>query len=70
MTANRNWFLDQRLAWIGECAAIYGFINRSHLIKKFHISMPQASQDINRFIALYPGRLHYNQSLKRYDWKD
>lgn len=61
-----RWFLRYRLEWLGEIVAIYGFINREHLMKKFSISRPQASADLRTFMRQYPHAIRYDKSLKRY----
>ena len=48
---------------------IYGFINREHLMKKFMISMPQASMDLKSFQTNNPKAVQYNKSTKRYEAK-
>jgi len=62
-----TWFEQQRLDWIAECLDVFGFINREHLQRKFRISQPQASKDLQTFARLYPGRMTYNPSAKRYE---
>jgi phenylalanyl-tRNA synthetase beta subunit len=62
-----GWFSNQRQDWIDEMLSIYGFINREHIMKKFDVSMPQASQDIQLFMRMWPGRMAYNKSSKRYE---
>lgn len=62
-----NWFADQRQAWIAETVHIFGFINRSHLMRKFDISMPQAASDLALFQKENPGAIRYNKSAKRYE---
>ena len=62
-----TWFIDQRYAWIKECLTVYGYINREHLERKFGISTPQASADLNKFAKLYPELMIYNKSTKRYE---
>ncbi len=62
-----RWFFKQRQAWIAETIRIFGFINREHIERKFEISTPQASVDIQRFIDANPGVLTYNKSAKRYE---
>ncbi|MGE0408718.1 MAG: hypothetical protein AB7P23_05575 [Amphiplicatus sp.] len=67
MNANSvSWFVAYRMEWIAETIAIFGFINREHLMKKFGISMPQASADLNRFQKSNPGALRYDKTAKRY----
>ena len=52
--------------WIAETIRVFGFINREHLIRKFGISRPQASKDLQRFRILRPGVMVYDLSSKRY----
>jgi len=61
-----DWCSEQRQAWIAEMLAIYGFINREHLQRKFRISQPQASKDLRAFMAAHPQRVHYDLSRKCY----
>jgi len=44
-----RWFEQARQDWIAETLHVFGFIQRHHLMRKFGISMPQASADIQRF---------------------
>lgn len=39
---------------------IYGFINREHITRKFDVSVPQASNDIRRYLLDHPGTVVYN----------
>lgn len=61
-----NWFAEQRQAWIEESIAIFGFINRRHLIRKFGVSVPQAALDLQAFQKRRPGRIRYDAKTKRY----
>lgn len=61
-----GWFEQQRLAWIGEMLTIYGFINREHLQRKFRISQPQASKDLQTFMRSHPGVARYDVTRKCY----
>lgn len=45
---------------------IYGFINREHLERKFGISTPQASKDLQTFARARPGVMRYDLSRKCY----
>ncbi len=54
------------MEWIEETLRVFGFINRQHLMRKFFISLPQASMDLNRFQEMFPGRMHYDLASKRY----
>lgn len=55
------------MEWIAEMLRVYGFINREHLERKFFISTPQASIDLNRFMRAHPKAMTYNASAKRYE---
>ena len=61
-----NWFEQQRISWIVEMLNVYGFINREHLQRKFGISQPQASKDLQTYQRLNPGAMAYDQSRKCY----
>ena len=61
-----RWFEQHRMEWISETLCVFGFINREHLMRKFGISMPQASNDLATFKRLNPGRIDYDLSAKRY----
>ena len=60
------WFANHRQAWIAETIRIFGYIQRQHLIRKFGISMPQASMDISRYQIEHPHDLRYDASRKCY----
>lgn len=61
-----RWFKNYRMEWIAESLRVYGFINREHIMKKFSISMPQASIDLTEFQNLYPEAIEYDLKQKRY----
>jgi hypothetical protein len=61
-----RWFAKFRMDWITEMLQIYGFINRHHLMRKFDISMPQASMDIRAYIKAHPDAMIYDLSQKQY----
>jgi len=61
-----NWFENQRRLWIKEMLEVYGFINRSHLMTKFNISMPQASKDLQKFLKENPTFVEYDLTRKCY----
>ena len=62
-----NWFENQRMGWIAESVAIFGFINRKHIQLKFGISTPQASSDLKMFQKLNPDIIEYNPRKKYYE---
>lgn len=61
-----KWFEKQRQDWIAETLKIFGFIQRQHLMKKFGISMPQASTDLQKFMQNNSGKMEYDSSRKCY----
>jgi hypothetical protein len=61
-----RWYKSHRMEWIAEMLRIYGFINRKHIQKKFGLSTPQASKDLQDFQKLHPGMTEYNLSEKQY----
>ena len=65
MTA--RWFESQRIAFIAEMLHVYGFINREHLMRKFGISQPQASKDLQAYQRNSAGSMVYNLKTKRYE---
>lgn len=64
---SERWFKNYRMEWIAEMLDIYGFINREHLMKKFGISTPQASKDLNDFMRQHPDKMQYSLREKRYN---
>lgn len=62
-----DWFQQHRLEWIRESVLIFGFINREHVKRKFRVSTPQASGDIQKVLAGWPDLMTYNPSTKRYE---
>ena len=61
-----RWFELHRREWIAEMLTIYGFINRDHLVRKFGISVPQASLDLKGFRKSYPTFAYYDVNRKCY----
>lgn len=61
------WAEDYRQNWIAEIVRVFGYINRVHIERKFGISTPQASIDLQKFQAERPGVMEYNPSTKRYE---
>lgn len=64
-----DWFKRYRIDWIFEIVWIFGYINREHIMKKFGVSMQQASMDIRDAMSAYPNRIEYNKTTKRYEQK-
>jgi hypothetical protein len=61
-----NWFTDQRQRWIAETVGIFGFINREHIVRKFGVSVPQASTDLRDFQRMHPKAIEYDKTAKCY----
>lgn len=61
-----RWAQVQRLRFVGHLVETVGRVNRSDLMEKFSISMPQASTDLNAFLRLNPGILTYDTTAKCY----
>jgi DeoR/GlpR family transcriptional regulator of sugar metabolism len=65
-----RWYKNHRLEWIAEMLRIYGFINREHVMRKFGISTPQASKDLNDFQKKNPNAVSYDLSVKKFIARD
>lgn len=58
-TSLRQDFIDWRLAAHGE-------VQRADLMRIFGVSLPQASVDINEFLAARPAAIQYDKTRRRY----
>ena len=61
-----RWSIEQRLGFIEGRLFWLGAVNRTDLVRRFGVSMSQASGDIARYLALDPPGLGYDKSAKRY----
>jgi hypothetical protein len=52
-------FLDERAFWDGR-------VNRSDLMERFGVSVPQATADLGKYQELAPGNLAYDNKAKAY----
>lgn len=59
-----RWFERQRMEWISKRRAPF---NRADLMAAFDISLPQASNDIQTYLKMFPTALSYNMKKKRYE---
>ena len=59
--------LDARLFWILDAVAVYGFVARDHLVRRFGLSARQASADLAEAARRHPDRLQYNAQTRRYE---
>ncbi len=61
-----RWGVEQRLEFIEFRLFWEGGINRSDITRKFGVSVPQASKDLNLYLELAPGNMRYDRSAKLY----
>ena len=61
-----RWSIERRLAFIEERLFWLGEVNRTDLVRRFGVSMSQASADIARYLAHDPPGVIYDKSVKRY----
>src|SRR5947209_14942023 len=61
-----RWSVEQRLAFVEERLFWVGEVNRTDLVRRFGVSMSQASGDIGRYLALDPPGVTYGKSARRY----
>ena len=61
-----RYFEELRIAWIIEMVEIYGFINRSHVSKKFGVTHQVASSDFGKVQKLHPHLMRYDTQQKCY----
>jgi hypothetical protein len=64
--ADLTWSQESRLRALDEMAFWDGRVNRADLIRRFGISVPQATNDIRRYLELSPGNLRYDPREKAY----
>jgi hypothetical protein len=62
-TAQRLEFIEFRLFWEGR-------LNRSDIMKRFDVSMPQASADLARYQVLAPNNIKYDSSERAFKATD
>jgi hypothetical protein len=61
-----RWSIEQRLGFIEERLFWLGEVNRTDLVRRFGVSMGQASVDIARYLAHEPKGVTYDKRAKRY----
>jgi predicted DNA-binding transcriptional regulator YafY len=61
-----RWGPEQRLEFIEFRLFWDGWINRSDIIERFGVSVPQASNDLTQYREMAPDNLQYDSSAKRY----
>jgi hypothetical protein len=65
-TTPLRWSIERRLAFVEERLFWLGEVNRMDLVRRFGVSMSQASGDIARYLALAPAGVGYDKRAKRY----
>lgn len=65
-SASLRWSVERRLAFIEERLFWLGEVNRTDLVRRFGVSMGQASTDIARYLAHSPAGVAYDKRAKRY----
>lgn len=61
-----RWSVERRLAFIEERLFWVGEVNRADLMRRYGVSLGQASADIARFLARAPQGVSYDRKAKRY----
>ena len=61
-----RWDARRRLEFIEQSAFWRGWIQRADLTEKFSLSLPQASADLQAYLAINPSGLEYDLNAKRY----
>src|SRR5262245_15099194 len=61
-----RWSVERRLAFIEERLFWLGEVNRTDLVRRFGVSLGQASADIARYLAHAPQGMSYDKRAKRY----
>ena len=59
-----RWGVEKRLEFIEFRLYWEGGINRADITGQFGVSVPQASKDLNLYVAKAPGNLFYDKSVK------
>lgn len=61
-----NWFANQRQDFITDMLHVYGFINRTHLMRKYNISNAQAAIDFKAYNLKHPNAMKYDKHQRAY----
>lgn len=63
---NRRWSVEKRLEFIDFRLFWEGAINRSDIMDRFGVSVPQASNDLSAYQELAPKNLEYDHRERKY----
>lgn len=66
MPEDISWVVERRLELLELQLYWEGRFNRGSLVKRFNISVPQASADISRYLALAPDNMIYDPASRAY----
>jgi DeoR/GlpR family transcriptional regulator of sugar metabolism len=61
-----NWFQARRQEFILATLKQFGQVRRQDIMREFDVSLPQASSDIQTFLAAQPALVRYDVSAKAY----
>jgi WYL domain len=61
-----KWGVERRLSFIEFRLYWEGGVNRSDIIERFGVSVPQASKDLTQYQDLAPANARYDKSARRY----
>lgn len=61
-----GWFQNRRQEFIAATLRQFGQVRRTDLMREFDISLPQASADIQEFLASDSSHVSYDLSAKAY----
>ncbi|MES2434131.1 MAG: WYL domain-containing protein [Pseudomonadota bacterium] len=61
-----KWGVEQRMEFIEFRLFWEGGVNRSDIIERFGVSVPQASKDLTQYQELAPENARYDKSARRY----
>jgi hypothetical protein len=64
--AELTWSQESRLRALDAMAFWDGRVNRADLMRRFGISVPQATNDLRRYLEFAPGNLRYDPRDKAY----
>lgn len=66
MSIQVSWSVEQRLTFLEHQVFWEGGLNRSDLIDRFNVSVPQASNDLSKYQEIAPDNIKYDRVVRRY----
>lgn len=61
-----RWSVEQRLSFASARLFWDGSLNREDIMRRFGVSVNQATHDVGRLVAAHPGAVRYDTRAKRY----